>query len=86
MGAKTHQFTTTEIAMRAVLLLQKSRTRDTETAVRLVRDRFGVSKATAYRIVANAGAALGFNYQRQQYEGYVPHSTGYPGSAKGACR
>jgi len=78
MTNKGHQYTSYELAMRAVLLLQKSRTRDTQVAVSIIRGAFPVSRATAYRIVAHAGAAMGFNYHREQYVGHASHSVGYP--------
>lgn len=75
---KTHQYTSHELAMRVVLFLQKHRTRSSYAAMMLVRGRFEVSKATAYRLVAHAGAALGTVYHREAHSGHRSLSSGYP--------
>ena len=78
MPKKTYQYTSHELAMRVVLLLQKSRTRSTSKAVGIIRERFDVKRATAYRLVAHAGAAMGITYNRETKAGHVSHSVGYP--------
>lgn len=77
---KLHQFTSHELAMRVVLLLQKSRTRDVRVAAAIVKERFGVHRSTAYRLVAHAGAAMGIVYNRETNAGHASHSVGYPRS------
>lgn len=81
MGKPNGLYTYHELAMRSVLYLQKQRTREAKLAAALLVSRFGVSRATSYRLIAYAAAALGITYRYDpagRHPGTVPKSMGYP--------
>lgn len=81
MGRPNGQYTYHELAMRAVLYLQKQRTREAKLAAALLVSRFNVSRATSYRLLAYAAQALGVTYRYEtagRHPGVTPKSMGYP--------